>query len=59
MDMISHVKSSDCLTDHFVVNCFLDVDSTIKPNKKKVSYRSYGKIVENNMRYDLLKLQSN
>ena len=50
LDIIAHVKRSECLTDHFAVTCFLDVASIIKPDKKTVSCRCYSKIVERKMR---------
>ena len=54
LDIVAHVKRSECLTDHFAVTCILDVASITKPDKKTVSCRCYSKIVECNMRCDLL-----
>ena len=54
LDIIAHVRRSECLTEHFAVTCILDVASIMRPDKRAVSCRSYSKIVEHKMRCDLL-----
>ncbi len=52
-DLVSDVKKSDCLTDHFAITCHINLATTISQVRTNISYRCYGKIDRDKMINDL------
>ena len=53
-DMVSNVRRSDCLTDHFTVVCDLNISQVKTKTKTEILYRCYSKIDKKQLTKDLI-----